>query len=874
MKRFTSLFVLIGLLTAAEMPVFAQKSRTSPVRKVAPVVVEPPLYSVESVRLGKAGALTDGDGVYIAWQAEMETGNAGFIVKRIARDGSEGQPNFVPGAALTSTETTVSGEKYSFFDIAGSEKDTYVIESLSTTGERRVFGPFAVQPVKSLKGITGQTGTEMRTAELSRPKNEMRALNLDKTVSAEVEQNTVAPDLTMQRWVASQPGVKIGVKQQGFYRVTRAELVAAGFNVNSPSSNWQLYVDGVEQSIVVAPDDSFIEFYGRTIDTPESGTKIYYLIAGGTSGKRIASLPIANLRGVQATGYPQSFTRKDRTTYLTSGILNGDDENFFGGVPVIGTNSTTVPPTPTNFTFTLTGVDTTSTKALIYVKFQGISVSTHQVVAKLNGTPLPALSGVGTVSMSGSFAVPTSSLVEGLNTLQVQAFGGGADITVLDTIRVDYVRRFVAEQNRVSFYTTAFRSATVSNFASSAIRLFDITAPDSPSAVANPTVEGSGNNFSVKVPANRGRVFHAVSPEGVLTAASVIQNFPSTLSTPAHNAQLIILSHRDWLAKSEDWANYRRGQGFVVEVVDIEDVYDEYSYGSMSTTGVNSFLNYAKNNWQTPPAYVLIMGDASYDYRNYQNRVVPGMVPTKRVDTVYEETGSDEAMCDFNNDGVAEIAVGRLPIRSGAEVTQLLTKTQSFESTIATAWSRGGLFASDLPNGYDFDALGRRVAANVPSTIPVTFVNRADPDSRNTLIATLNSGKFFVNYSGHGSTGIWDGNWFTTTDAPTLVNSPNYTLYFMLTCLNGYFLRPDADGLAESVLKAPNGGAVASWASTGKTTPDVQEVMAARFYSQFGNPGMTRLGDLINDAKVNLNGGRDVRLSWALLGDPMLRIKP
>jgi hypothetical protein len=80
--------------------------------------------------------------------------------------------------------------------------------------------------------------------------------------------------------------------------------------------------------------------------------------------------------------------------------------------------------------------------------------------------------------------------------------------------------------------------------------------------------------------------------------------------------------------------------------------------------------------------------------------------------------------------------------------------------------------------------------------------------------------------------------------------------------------------LGEALLKAPNGGGVAVWASTGKTTPDVQEVLAARFYNQLSVGSMTRLGDLITDAKQNLNGGRDVRLSWALLGDPTMKIKP
>ena len=95
----------------------------------------------------------------------------------------------------------------------------------------------------------------------------------------------------------------------------------------------------------------------------------------------------------------------------------------------------------------------------------------------------------------------------------------------------------------------------------------------------------------------------------------------------------------------------------------------------------------------------------------------------------------------------------------------------------------------------------------------------------------------------------------------------------MLTCLNAYFVEPTNLSLGESLLFAPNGGAVAVWASTGLTTPDVQEVMARRFFNKLSEGNITRLGDLIKDAKTSIPYGRDVRLSWALLGDPMLKVR-
>jgi hypothetical protein len=96
----------------------------------------------------------------------------------------------------------------------------------------------------------------------------------------------------------------------------------------------------------------------------------------------------------------------------------------------------------------------------------------------------------------------------------------------------------------------------------------------------------------------------------------------------------------------------------------------------------------------------------------------------------------------------------------------------------------------------------------------------------------------------------------------------------MLTCLTGFFHSPSSPvSMSEVMLNSTTGGAVASWASSGETTPDVQQAMGVRFYNQVGAGQLTRLGDLVVDAKSVLIAGRDVRLSWVLIGDPMLKMR-
>ncbi|MBS1792432.1 MAG: hypothetical protein JSS81_01185 [Acidobacteria bacterium] len=867
MKKSVSFLVIVLITLTAGFAVFSQKSRSL----VAKGIVKSPVLPPSDVKLSRAEALTDGRGVLLRWQAETEVRNFGFFVYRQTAKGTTlASPSIVGGAALTMGDQPAAGREYTFYDADGSMSDGYYIESVGLDGRRRTFDVIYPKYAPDLNAIAREA--LVRPNDKPNPLLTKSLLNLPDDLAALISANALPADINVQRWVAAQPGVKIGVKQEGFYRVTRAQLEAAGFNVSAPGNLWQLYMDGKEQSIIVGAGDSYIEFYGKGIDTPESATKVFYLIVGAQDGKRITTTTLRPLGGnVVNKSYSQAFSRKERQIYISSGILNGDAENFFGSSPIIGSTGT---PTPVNLTFTLSGLDTTVPKASLEVGIQGITDTQHQITVKINGEQLDTIVGGGKTLMNGYYQIPRALLVEGTNTLTLTSVGGSGDITLAESIKVGFNRNYLAVGNKLSCYTVNYRSSRLTGFTSPNVRVFDLNFPDNPTVFTNLQIDNNNGVYEVVMPSHRGRAIYAVEDSAVMTPDSVTQNFPSTLATAAHNADLVIITHRDWLTPANDWANYRRGQGMTVEVVDVADIFDEFSYGSTSTAAMTNFLIYAKSNWQTGPNYVLLIGDATYDFRNYENRAFQSFVPTKLVDTVYEETGSDEALCDFNNDGLAELAVGRIPVRDTNTVTLALNKTMTFENTIANGFTRGFLFASDEPNGYDFDGLSHRLADQLPISIPRFFVNKTQVDSRNLLLNNLNQGRYLVNYSGHGSQSVWSATtFFSSTDVPGMSNMPNYSVFTLLTCLNGYYLTP-ADSLGETLLKSPSGGAVAVWASTGKTTPDVQEVMATRFFSQIAvNPNLVRFGDFIRDAKQNVIGGRDVRLSWTLLGDPTLKMK-
>lgn len=852
-------FILLAvMLVGALSPALAQSLRFPPTRGEF-VRLRPPVV---------AKAYSDGQGAFLVWTSTAETGVVAYEVYRYGAQGREKiEGASVLGGGLRDAADSVGGARFTYFDPEGTVSSFYQIEAVRLEGYRLTVASTVAQPVADLAPFAGYSSAELIEARRYSNSNlDTSGVAYPKSLKAEMDFLEPVPDTNAQKWVAAQPGVKLAVKQAGMYRVTRTELEAAGFNVGISTKYWRLFADGSEVALRVAPDGSFIEFYGTGRDMRESDTKVYYLIGGTTKGLRMPSVTSRLTAGPPVgTSFSNNYARRFRSSYLTT-LRNGDAENYFGGL---------VSTTASNFTVALDAFDPAQGLVPLTVRIQGITNTQHSVNVAVNGTQVGTMTGSGTQSYVATFNVAANLFVSGNNTVRLTSTIANA-FSLIDTISAVFDRGYVAASNRLSYLSAANKQVTVSGFSSNDVTVYDITNPARPGVLAAPTLtETAPGVFSARVITNRQRALYAAAGNGYLSPASITLNTPSALSDAANQGQMIIVTHQNFMTEANAWAAYRQAQGFTVNVVDVEDVFDEFSYGSRTTDGLNAFFAFAKQNWAVKPDYVLLIGDATYDYRNYEGKPFSNFIPTRLFDTLYEETASDDALVDFNNDGLAEIAIGRIPARTGAVVTQLFNKMQTFESTSSTALaSRGGVFAHDQPDGYDFAGLNSRLAAKLPAGAPTTAVSRLETNAKANLVAALNGGPMIVNYSGHGSTDIWAASsFFSQADASGLTNGDRLTVFMMLTCLNGFFHSPDGDKLAETAMKAANGGSVVSWASTGKTTPDVQDVMANRFFTKLTEGSMTRIGDLIRDSKTVIFAGRDVRLSWALLGDPAMKVR-
>ena len=244
------------------------------------------------------------------------------------------------------------------------------------------------------------------------------------------------------------------------------------------------------------------------------------------------------------------------------------------------------------------------------------------------------------------------------------------------------------------------------------------------------------------------------------------------------------------------------------------------------------------------------------------------LLPTHFIETEYLETASDDWFVDFNDDGLPELAVGRLPASTASELSAIVTKIIGYEQGAA-------LTEAVLVADQGFEGTSGQAGALLPSGITQTPIYRSaygnDDLASQALLLALDQGPLLVNYFGHGSVGIWQGDLLVSEDAPTLTNGLKLPVFLNMTCLNGYF-QDLTESLAEALLKAPNGGAVAVWASSGLTEPEGQVLMDKEFLRLLFNGESLTIGEAARRAKASTED-LDVRKSWILFGDPTTKLK-
>jgi hypothetical protein len=326
-------------------------------------------------------------------------------------------------------------------------------------------------------------------------------------------------------------------------------------------------------------------------------------------------------------------------------------------------------------------------------------------------------------------------------------------LSELDWIDVTYARLYIADANRLEFTsgsTTGVAELRAGGFTQPGIEIYDVTAPTTPLRVTGVTVSATGPGvyeavFRTDATAGARRFVALVAGgEASFGAGAVAQDTSSSLTLPAPFpvgafARSILVTPEAFLAPANRLANFRRGQGYVVEVAQVQDIYDEFNGGIKSAIAIRRYFQHAYDAWTPRPAFAALLGDGSLDYRHDMAASSVDWVPTYMAfETIVGPNGAELVANDsryvlnLGRGGTTaaqftpSMFLGRIPASSAAELDQFVTKVIQYENFQPTDTWRGRqlLFSDDaysntifFTGGYcfqpaelGFQAANRRMA--------------------------------------------------------------------------------------------------------------------------------------------------------------------
>jgi hypothetical protein len=335
----------------------------------------------------------------------------------------------------------------------------------------------------------------------------------------------------------------------------------------------------------------------------------------------------------------------------------------------------------------------------------------------------------------------------------------------------------------------------------------------------------------------------------------------------------LVVTHGLFHAQADAIASLKQADGFKTAVVDVERAYDLFSGGVVEPNAVRSLL--APRVSSHGPRYVLLVGDDTYDPRDYSGTGGISFIPSLvGWDGQFGRVPSENRYADQDGDSRPDLAIGRLPVSTTAEADVLVQK-------IGAEGSLGGAPPMLAVDNQGLDDLSFHVEAQTIAKYLDARPTWADiamqgiGPARQALLQSLQAGASTTSYFGHGGQSWWaDEHLLGAPDMAALEGSGTLTVALAWTCNSQWYQDHLEPSLGEDLVLVPSGGAAASFGPAGMTSPVLQSALYARVYPNLAR-GMT-LGEAIRRAKADMVKSdaafTPVAETFNLLGDPALRV--
>lgn len=649
--------------------------------------------------------------------------------------------------------------------------------------------------------------------------------------------------------------IKVAFSENGIYRIDRNMLSVAGVPVSSidprtirmfcqggralpafnnvPRPAWRelaIEVTGEQDGSFDANDE--IHFYGwgvegwdrdstfnnfQFVKNNYTTTQMFWLSwAGSFSG------PAYRMGGVMTPVGPAdtvaSFPARlrfeqDRFLAVDNGGEINDYYNWYGGKGNSQTYFFTLP----DLVFS---IDT--------VKVRHLSSG---ITLRVNG-----LSAAFIASSSGLTLFQTGALKTGLNRVDLTLVTTGNGFNHFDFFEAHYNHAPVYSAPLMEFETPSVPglvefqiSGTPANFVFWSI--YDRFSPGFMQATRN-----SLGVLSFVDDANVKRLYVLTSTAD-LKRPTLSRQTPVDLTGP-NQGEFVLIAPAAFRSALSGYAAHRASfSGIAVQQIDVEQIYNNFSGGLPDPIAIRDFLKFARENWSDPkPRFVLLAGDATYDFRNILGTGELNHVPPFIVDQTFDaSSNSDEGFLYFGNPGILDstdqfldMVIARWPVKNVSELQVISDKIGNYEASpeygiwrnrvtlvaddefAGTSQTQG--FHTTQAEEMDGQHLVRVFDRKKIYLFDYPFDGlRHKPEAEEAIVKAWNDGHLLIDYIGHGNPNVWahERVFKREEDLPRLANGAKLPLVYAASCEINTFVEPLADGMGEDLMKNPNGGAMA-----------------------------------------------------------------
>ncbi len=505
--------------------------------------------------------------------------------------------------------------------------------------------------------------------------------------------------------------LKIGTALNSIYKITPKELASFNVSVNSiDPKTFKMYKNGNEIPIYVKGEDDgvfddsdYVEFvgernygghhrelspYGKPYNEylgRYTDTTVYWLTWTGENGKRVKLVTSNNSSTADTLKYYDEIIHLEFNNWFDFSMedLVRRESPFWYENNTWGEGGLGVGTRNKNFTLT----DVYPGKPVqVFEKLQdyasNISADAHLLSISLNNELVQDSGYIDKYQktvLTGQYN--SNVLTEGTNTVKIHSYATSANpnLCILDWTEIEYPRYIKAINDSLLFFFPFLTSkknisVKIQNLSGDNFSIWKYG--DTYAKYFSTKVN---NEIIFKDTIGAADKFVIINENNLQTPKLYYVKKFRNLRSSQNKADYIAITHKKFIQQVNQYANFiAQNYNVTADVVDVDDIYDEFSYGQFNPEVIKDFLKITHDNWQQPlPKYVALIGGANYDY--HRNKTIFQKTPP--VDNYVPSFGTSVSdnwfvTWDTTQAYVPEMNVGRIPVTTNDEFQRYFDKHQ------------------------------------------------------------------------------------------------------------------------------------------------------------------------------------------------------